>query len=338
MIGVGLLTRFQAELLLQGKWRGFFLGKYKVLEHLATGGMSNVYLCEHQLLKRRVAAKVPLTRLASFQSVQERFEREIRAAGVLNHPNVVCATDVQQARNTIFLVLEYVDGATLRDIVTRNGPLSVVRAAHYVRQAACGLQHVHDVGIIHRDVKPGTLLLSRTGVVKLFDLGLSRFLDEETGVLTAHDIALGTADYIAPEQALDSHRAGIAADIYSLGGTFYHLLTGRAPFVDGTVDDKLYWQRTRHPPAVDSLRADVPAELAAVLERMMEKDPSWRYPTAAAVAEALAPWTQTPIPAPPDHELPPRRDAARVVPQRLASARWDNRPSITDGTLRPTAS
>jgi serine/threonine protein kinase len=322
MIHADLITRFQAEQLLRGKWRGFFLGKYRVLERLATGGMSNVYLCEHQFMGRPAAVKVPLTNPPTIPGVRERFEREARATGQMNHPNVVCAHDAQQAEDVLLLALEYVDGCTLRDLLTQQGPMPLPRAAHYLRQAGLGLQHVHEAGIVHRDIKPGNLLLDRAGTVKLFDFGLARLLGDESNVLTQHDIALGTADYIAPEQARDSHRADLAADIYSLGATFYHLLTGRAPFVDGTVNEKLHWQQTQAPPPVRDLRPEIPPALAAVVERMMEKDPSHRYRSAAAVADALAPWTRMPVPPPSDAEMPPRRPTAWSTWSHLSGVRW----------------
>jgi eukaryotic-like serine/threonine-protein kinase len=315
MLDAGIMTRFQAEQFLQGKWRGFYLGKYKVLERLGSGGMSNVYLCEHRLMCRQVAVKVPLSGKIDLLDIRARFFREVRAAALVDHPNIVCAHDVQQDEQLMFLVMEYVDGPTLRHIVAHHGPMDIVRAAHYIRQAALALHHVHQAGIVHRDVKPGNLLLSRTGVVKLFDFGLSRFLGDETNVLTQQDIALGTADYIAPEQARDSHGVEIAADIYSLGGTFYHILTGRAPFEEGTLAEKLLWQQTRLPPALRSLRPEVPAELAAVVERMMAKEPSERYPSGAAVMEAVAPWTETPIPPPPEAEMPQLSPAVRSAPR-----------------------
>jgi serine/threonine protein kinase len=316
MLDAGIMTRFQAEQFLQGKWRGFYLGKYKVLERLGSGGMSNVYLCEHRLMRRQVAVKVPLSGQTDLLDVRARFFREVKAAALVNHPNIVCAHDVQQDDQLMFLVMEYVDGSTLRSIVARHGPMDIVRAAHYIRQAALALYHVHQAGIVHRDVKPGNLLLSRTGAVKLFDFGLSRFLGDETNVLTQQDIALGTADYIAPEQARDSHGVEIAADIYSLGGTFYHILTGRAPFEEGTLAEKLLWQQTRLPPSLRSLRPEVPAELAAVVECMMAKEPSDRYPSGAAVMEALAPFTETPIPPPPEAEMPRLSPAVRLAQRR----------------------
>src|SRR5947209_1730504 len=182
-----------------------------------------------------------------------------------------------QADQLLFLVMEHVDGASLQEIVKKAGPMNVLRAAHYMRQAALGLQHAHETaGLVHRDIKPGNILVDRTGTVKVLDMGLARFFHDETDDLTRkHDEnVLGTADYLAPEQALDSHGVDIRADIYSLGATFYFLLTGNTPFNEGTVAQKLIWHQTRQPKAVRTVRPEVPAELAAVLEKMMAKDPA----------------------------------------------------------------
>src|SRR5438270_2380769 len=287
----GVLTRFQAEQFLQGKWRRFTIGKYKVLERLGSGGMGSVFLCEHKLMRRRVAVKVLPTAKAEDPSSLERFYREARAVAALDHPNIVRAYDIDQEDNLHFLVMEYVDGASLQEIGKKVGALSVERACHYIRQAAYGLQHAHEsAGLVHRDIKPGNILVDRNGVVKILDMGLARFFHDEEDVLTKKydENVLGTADYLAPEQALDSHAVDIRADIYSLGATFYYILTGRPPFAEGTVAQKLIWHQTRQPKSVRSIRPDVPEGLAAVIEKAMAKDPAQRYQTPAEVAEALA--------------------------------------------------
>src|SRR5205814_9353207 len=166
----GFITTFQAAQLLAGKWRGFLVagGKYKLLELLGVGGMGKVYLCEHVRMKRLVALKVlPYDRLDE-PTALERFEREARAAAALDHPNIVRAHDLDTdpATNLHFLVMEYVDGSSLQQIVKRYGPMDVIRAAHYISQAAEGLQHAHENGWVHRDVKPANLLLDRTGTIK----------------------------------------------------------------------------------------------------------------------------------------------------------------------------
>jgi eukaryotic-like serine/threonine-protein kinase len=302
----GLLTHFQAEQICQGKWRRFTLGKYKVLEKLGSGGMGSVYLCEHKLMRRRVAVKVLPTDKAADQSSLERFYREARAAAALDHPNIVHAYDIDQDQALHFLVMEYVDGANLQEIVKKTGPLDPVRAAHYIRQAALGLDHAHRTGLVHRDIKPGNILVDRGGTVKVLDMGLARILYDEEDMLTRKydENVLGTADYLAPEQVDDSHTVDIRADIYSLGLTFYFLLTGRSPFGEGTTAQKLIWQKNRQPKAIGTLRADVPPEMVAIIDRMIAKDRGQRYQTPAEVAEALAPWTQEAIAPPSDREMP----------------------------------
>src|SRR2546430_400437 len=279
-----VLTHFQAEQFLQGKWRRFTIGKYKVLERIGSGGMGSVYLCEHTLMRRRVAVKVLPTAKAEDNSSLERFYREARAVAALDHPNIVRAYDIDQDDRLHFLVMEHVDGSSLQEIVKRAGALDALRAAHYIRQAALGLQHAHETaGLVHRDIKPGNILVDRNGIVKVLDMGLARFFHDEEDILTRKydENVLGTADYLAPEQALDSHSVDIRADIYSLGATFYFCLTARTPFSEGTVAQKLIWHQTRQPKSVLALRPEVPAELAAIVEKMMAKDPAQRYQTPA---------------------------------------------------------
>src|SRR5207249_6367465 len=234
----GIITHFQAEQFLQGRWRRFTIGKYKVMERLGHGGMGSVYLCEHKFMRRRAAVKVLPAAKAEDPSSLERFYREARAVAALDHPNIVRAYDIDQEDSLHFLVMEYVDGSSLQEIIQRVGPLDPVRCAHYISQAALGLQHAHEVaGVVHRDIKPGNIILDRSGTVKVLDLGLARFFYDEDDHLTKKfdETVLGTADYLAPEQALDSHSVDIRGDIYSLGGTFYFCLTGVAPFTEGTV-------------------------------------------------------------------------------------------------------
>jgi serine/threonine protein kinase len=302
----GLLTFFQAEQLLQGKYKRFTLGKYKVLEKLGAGGMGTVFLCEHKLMRRRVAVKVLPVPKAEDKASLDRFYREAKAAAAVDHPNIVRAYDIDQDDNLHFLVMEWVDGTNLQDLVKKFGPLDPVRASHYVYATAVGLQHAHEIGLIHRDIKPGNILIDRSGVVKILDLGLARLTHDTDDQLTRQndENVLGTADYLAPEQALDSHTVDIRADIYSLGATFYFLLSGSPPFPEGSVAQKLIWHQNRPPRPLKSLRGDVPDELAAAVERMMAKDPAARFQTPAEVVRALAGWVTTPIPPPAERELP----------------------------------
>lgn len=302
----GILTHFQAEQILAGKWRRFTIGKYKVLERLGSGGMGSVYLCEHKLMRRRVAVKVLPTAKAKDQSSLERFYREARAVAALDHPNIVHAYDIDQDDELHFLVMEFVDGASLQEIVRRGGRLDPIRAAHYMYQAALGLDHAQTKGIVHRDIKPGNLLVDRAGTLKILDMGLARFFNDEEDDLTKkfEENVLGTADYLAPEQAIDSHEADTRADIYSLGATFYFTLTGRTPFGDGTVAQKLIWHQTRKPEPLQAVRPEVPAGLVAILDKMMSKQPKDRYQTPAELGQALTAWVQQPIAPPTEKEMP----------------------------------
>lgn len=307
-----VLTYFQAEQLLQGKYKRFSIGKYKVLEKLGAGGMASVFLCEHKLMRRRVAIKVLPTAKADDPSSLERFYREARAVAAVDHPNIVRAYDIDQDENLHFLVMEYVDGTNLQDLVKKFGPLDIIRACHYIYGSAIGLQHAHEMGLIHRDIKPGNILIDRGGVVKILDMGLARFFQDEDDVLTKKydENVLGTADYLAPEQALDSHTVDIRADIYSLGATFYYLLTASALFPEGSVAQKLIWHQSRMPRPIRSLRPEVPEEIAIIVEKMMAKEPARRFQTPGELLAVLAPWVTSPIPPPTEKEMPQVSPAA----------------------------
>jgi serine/threonine protein kinase len=334
----GVMTHFQADQFLHGRWRRFTIGKYKVLEKLGSGGMGHVYLCEHKFMRRRAAVKVLPVARAEDPSSLERFYREARAVAALDHPNIVRAYDIDHEDDLHFLVMEYVDGSSLQEIVKKHGPMDIARACHYIRQAAVGLQHAHKAGLIHRDIKPGNILVDRNGVVKVLDMGLARFFHDEDDVLTKkfEENVLGTADYLAPEQALDSHGVDIRADIYSLGATFYFILTGSTPFSEGTVAQKLIWHQTRQPKPVQTVRPEVPEELAAVIEKMMAKDPAQRYQTPAEAVEALTPFTQQPIPPPPEREMP-RLTPAATGPLSLPDSGLSG-PAAAAGMPSPTPS
>jgi serine/threonine protein kinase len=316
MVRDGMVTHFQAEQFMLGKWRRFTIGKYKVLEKLGSGGMGSVYLCEHKLMRRRVAVKILPTAKAEDPAALERFYREARAVAALDHPNIVRAYDIDQDEKLHYLVMEHVDGSNLQEIIKKTGPLDPSRAAHYIRQAALGLQHAHEAaGLVHRDIKPGNILVDRNGIVKVLDMGLARFFHEEEDSITRKydESVLGTADYLAPEQAINSHEVDIRADIYSLGATLYFVLTGKTPFNEGSIAQKLIWHQTRQPKSVKLLRAEVPDGIAAVIEKSMAKDPNQRFSTPQAMAEALSPWTQEPIPPPSAAEMPQLSRAAMGI-------------------------
>ncbi|QDT57326.1 Serine/threonine-protein kinase PknB [Caulifigura coniformis] len=288
-----LLSVWQAQNLLAGKHRGYFLGGYTLQGLIGKGGMSFVYLAEHRLLKRRCAIKVLPAAKAANPALLARFHREARAAATLDHPNVVRMLDggeIADGASTVhYLVMEYIEGPTLFDVVRHSGPLAVAKAIDVIRQAARGLQHVHAAGLVHRDIKPENLIIDDRGVVRLMDLGLARFVESNEAQLTIQleGRVLGTANYCAPEQAIDSHRADARADIYSLGCTLYFLLAGRPPFHEGSLAQRLLAHQNATPAGIETLRSDVPPALCSLLRRMMAKSPKERIGTAGEIADAL---------------------------------------------------
>ena len=254
--------------------------------------MSTVYLGEHVLMQRRVALKVlPRNRVAD-TSYLARFHLEARAAASLDHPNIVRAYDVDNDGDTHYLVMEYIEGRDLQQTVKKSGRLDYAAAAEYIRQAAEGLGHAHHHGLIHRDVKPANLLVDQKNVVKVLDLGLARFTDEDRASLTVQydENVLGTADYLAPEQAIDSHGVDARADIYGLGCAFYFILTGHPPFPDGTLPQRLMAHQKQAPPSILKERPDAPADLIEICMKMMAKKPADRYQSMNDVAQALQRW------------------------------------------------
>jgi serine/threonine protein kinase len=303
----GVLTYFQAEQYLLGKWRGFTIGKFKLLERVGVGGMGQVFLCEHMFMKRRVAVKVLPPAKAEQPAALGRFYREARAAGSLQHNNVVRTHDIDQDGNLHFIVMDYVDGADLLSIVKKFGQMNIDRAVSYIHQTAVGLDYAFRSGLIHRDIKPGNVLVDRKGVARILDMGLARFYKDHSDQLTMKyddKIVLGTADYVAPEQVANSHSVDIRADVYGLGATFYFLLAGHPPFPVGTVSQKLLWHRTKEPTPIQEIRPEVPDGLAQILARMMAKDPKARYQTPAQVAADLERWLSPNTQLPTDDEMP----------------------------------
>jgi eukaryotic-like serine/threonine-protein kinase len=293
----GKLTSWQVEKLLQGKHKGFILGKYHLLSLLGKGGMSSVYLAEHRLMHRRCAIKVLPAKRVHDSSYLGRFHREAQAVASMDHQNIVRAYDVDHvtegSTDIHFLVMEYVQGNDLQEVVLKNGLLDFTSAADYIRQSADGLAHAHQTGMVHRDIKPANLLLDKTNVVKILDMGLARFFEEsdEKSLTVTHDEkVLGTADYLSPEQALDSHKVDSRADIYSLGCTIYFLLTGQPPFNTGTLAQRLLAHQTQDPPTIRNFRPDIPDSLLLIIEKMMQKKVEDRYQTAEEVSNVLVGW------------------------------------------------
>src|SRR5262245_7561049 len=226
----GLLTAYQASEVAVGRGGGLWLGSYRVLDRLGRGGMSHVYLAEHAVLGRRVAVKVLSDSLRADPGARKRFVREARAAAALAHPNIVHVFDVDMIHDPPYLVMEFVDGISLQAAVSRGGMFSAGETATVGMQVADGLAQAAAVGLVHRDIKPANLLVDRRGLVKILDLGIVRFTHDSTSHVNGLDVIVGTLDYLAPEQAVDSSAVDPRADIYALGATLYFLLAGHPPY------------------------------------------------------------------------------------------------------------
>ena len=307
---------------------GSMLGPYQIVRKLGQGGMGAVYEARHTKLKKTVAVKVLPPEMMKSPVLITRFEREMEAVGALDHPNIVRAMDAGEFHGTHFLVMEYVEGSDLSVLVKEHGALSVADACEAIRQAALGLQHAHEHGLVHRDIKPSNLLMadpsrsrrretsdskvstsndaattnartltsSATAItIKILDLGLARLGGDnsDNAGLTSSGQMLGTPDYMAPEQWDDTRSVDARADLYSLGCTLGYLLIGKAPFDTGKQRSFLHIMKAHSDaPAPDlcELRPDVPAELNAIFQRLLAKKPEARFQTAAEVAIALEPF------------------------------------------------
>jgi eukaryotic-like serine/threonine-protein kinase len=323
LVQKGVITKFQAELLLIGRSSGFVLGQYRILDLLGQGGMGRVFKAEHVAMGRTVALKVLAPRHTKTVKARELFKREVRAAGKLMHPNIVTAHDASEVDGRHYLVMEYIDGPNLDQLVRERGPLPVGLACDIIRQVASGLQYAYEQGMVHRDIKPSNVLLQRTGtalssgyVVKIVDFGLARLADggediaemEGDGTAqTAKNVVVGTPDYLSPEQARNLRMVDIRSDLYSLGCTFYFLLTGQVPFPEGTSVEKLIRHTRDEPPTVEQLRPDIPTEVAGIVRCLMAKQPAHRYQRPAELVLDLMPlaapvpcaWPAAKVPPPP---------------------------------------
>jgi serine/threonine protein kinase len=298
--------------------------QYAVLRELGRGGMGVVYLARNRQMDRLEVLKVINRQLLDHPGAAERFLREIRSAARLNHPNIVTAYAAPPVEGLLLFAMEYVEGEDLARVVKTRGPLPVANACLYVHQAALGLHHAFEKGLVHRDIKPQNLILAHDGkkaVVKILDFGLAKVTREKEAAsdLTGSGKILGTPDYLAPEQIKDAATADVRADVYSLGCTLYYLLTGRPPFTGKSLFELLQAHNTKEATPLDRVRKDVPAGLAAVVAKMMAKDPAARYQTPLEAARALAPFA---------------RAGGKPSPavQDAASPTAPNWEAVTDGT------
>ena len=287
------LTDWQVKQLLRKRYKGFFLRQYKILSHIGAGGMSTVYLAEHNVMQRRVAIKVLPKKKLEKSIYLDRFIREAQTIASLDHPNIVRAYDIDQEDDVHYIVMEYFEGRNLQEVVAQDGVMSFETAADYVRQAALALEYAHQAGVVHRDVKPGNVLVNSDGLVKVLDLGLA-LLDERNfdGQLTSiqEDKILGTADYLAPEQGIDSHTVDGRADIYGLGGVLYFCLTGHPPFPTGTIPQRLLAHQHEEPQSIFVDRPEAPDSLVRLWQKMMAKKKEQRQQSALEVVADMQNW------------------------------------------------
>jgi WD40 repeat protein/serine/threonine protein kinase len=294
------LTRYQVAQVALGRAAGLHLGPYLLLERLGQGGMGQVFKARHERLGRVVALKLIRKEKLSHPKAVQRFNQEAQAAGQLHHPNIVLTYDAGEADGTHFLSMELVEGQDLARLVAKNGPLPAAQACDYIRQACLGLQHAHDNGLVHRDIKPHNLLVTTAGgkgpawgTVKVLDLGLARItqaMTEQERHLTRDGAILGTPDFLAPEQALEARTVDGRSDLYSLGCTLYYLLAGRPPFQEESLARLLLLHQMEEPPPLEAVRPDVPEGVRAIVRKLLAKKPEDRYQTPAELAAVLEPY------------------------------------------------
>jgi eukaryotic-like serine/threonine-protein kinase len=315
----GWLTVFQINQLFAGNGKDLAIGSYCVLDRLGRGGLSQVFKARHVDRDLIVALKVIRPEVLSNAEGRQQFLQEIEAMARLEHPNIVQFCDADQHGDTCYFAMEYVDGIDLGKHVRLAGPSSVREACDFIRQAALGLQHAHERNLVHRDIKPVNLFLTQAPVgqsraiaarlgqkaervrtrplVKILDWGLAGLRSPKCiGPQLVESVSkglVGTADYLSPEQARNACTVDIRGDIYSLGCTFYYLLTGQPPFPSGTLMQKILKHQQAEPPAIDAFRDDVPAGVTALLQRMLAKVPEDRFQTPAALALALTPFLRS---------------------------------------------
>jgi eukaryotic-like serine/threonine-protein kinase len=334
-----LLTEYQTRRFLNGKSHGLLVGKYVILDRLGSGSMGRVYKAHHQLMGRVVALKIISPEIVTNERVVARFQREMRLVGRLDHPNVVRAYDADQSNGILYIVMEYVTGRSLGQRL-KEGPLAPVDAVNYAAQAALGLHHAHEQGIVHRDIKPSNLLLNDDRILKVLDLGLGVLMDGDSQATfaTADGVAVGTVDYMSPEQACGRDVDG-RSDLFSLGCSLYHLITGRQAFPGDTPIERLGRRINNRPVPITEYRPDLPSTLVTVLDRLLANKPQDRYQTAGEAAEALQalvkPKKSANAPAAP---APPRKPAAEAppVPPPKPSEYPSPPPPPVVVTVRPT--
>jgi len=289
------------------------LGEFTIMRKLGEGGMGSVWLCRGPS-KELAALKVLPVHLAKQRPFLTRFFREAQASIKLQHPNIVRGMAVDEDRGNYYFAMEFVDGISVRKMIDDQGPLPPDKATDIIRQAAEGLAYAHEAGIVHRDIKPDNIMVAKDGVVKLADLGLARQVDAEMTALTRTGTGMGTPFYMAPEQGTDAKRADARSDIYSLGATWYHMVTGQVPFTGATpleIMTKHLRQPAKSPRAV---RSDVPRSVSMLIERMLAKKPESRVQSAGELCKLI------------DEHCLGDRDVAKELglqKRKIAESFWD---------------
>ncbi len=285
-----LLTKFQAQQFAQGRDKALILGNYTLIDKIGAGGMGQVFKAEHRRMERIVAIKMLPPAMTKDAAAVARFQREVKAAAKLRHPNIVATDDADEARGVHFLVMEYIEGSDLSVLVKKNGPFPVAKAVNYILQAARGLEFAHGEGVVHRDIKPANLLLDKKGVVKILDMGLARIEaggDAATQAeLTGSGAVMGTVDYMAPEQALDTKHADARADIYSLGCSLYYALAGKPIYEAESITAKLLAHQNNSIPELRNIGDEVSDALEAAFQKMVAKKIEDRFQSMSEVVAA----------------------------------------------------
>jgi len=337
LVELGSLNAWQSKQLLEGRSR-FNLGPYWMIDWIGRGGMGQVFKARHEVLDRVVAVKV-LPRSKSTPEAIANFTREVQLVAKLDHPNLVRAFDAGQDGNVCYLVTEYVPGADLRKLVRRNGPMTVEAAAEVISQVAAGLQHAHEQGLVHRDVKPGNVLVTPDGRAKLSDLGLAGPLGGDAERDPRFGKIVGTADYLSPDHIQTPWNPTPAWDVYSLGCTLYYAVTGKVPFPGGTTADKVRAHRKLRPLDPRRLNPALSVPFVELLADMMAKDPAERIESAEAVIARLAPWIDSPSTSVPDDlRGRPQRWAVVPTPVTAAAAAIEAEPADPAAALGDTES
>ncbi|MFO0870822.1 MAG: bifunctional serine/threonine-protein kinase/formylglycine-generating enzyme family protein [Pirellulales bacterium] len=342
LIDRGRLTPFQAAELLAGGDTPLVLGDYVLVGRIGAGGMGQVFKAQHRHMKRAAAIKLLPKDLTKNEDAIRRFQREVEVAAKLSHPNIVQTYDAGVQKGVWYLVMEFVDGRDLSVVVAKQGPLPVGVAVDYVRQAARGLAFAHESGVVHRDIKPANLLLDNKGTVKILDMGLARIDDEQVAAardgLTQPGQVMGTVDYMAPEQALDTRNADARVDIYSLGCTLWRLLTGQNLYQGETLVRRLLAHQAQPIPSLVKERPDVPPTLGALFERMVAKQPAQRVQTMVEVEALLAPFAEKAASS--GVSSPPRLSAGSgfAVPDSAGARTVEREPTSTGVSLLAASS